>query len=91
MAPRYSESRRRRVVTLLNAIADLRHGDLHAVLELDRYTPLSDGLNDGMRTGEALSWLLEDHLSHVLGFGEVGLDPDIRPRTGKEIGGRRFS
>ena len=33
-------SRRRRVIALLNAIADLQEGDLLAVLDLDGFTPM---------------------------------------------------
>jgi len=52
-----------RVITLLNAISDLREGDLLAVLELDRYTPLIDlGDNDTFQLGE------DGKIIHTPGF-----------------------
>src|SRR6266567_4443949 len=48
-----SAARRRRIITLLNAISDLQEGDLLAVLELDRVTPLMEfGENDTFQVGE---------------------------------------
>jgi hypothetical protein len=48
-----SVARRRRIITLLNAILDLQEGDLLAVLELDRVTPLTElGENDTFQVGE---------------------------------------
>jgi hypothetical protein len=47
MTPRMPAKRKKRVIALLNAISDLHEGDLHAVLELDKFTPLEDfGPND---------------------------------------------
>ena len=53
MSARQSAAARRRVITLLNAIADLQEGDLLAVLKLDQVTPLIEfGENDMFELGE---------------------------------------
>jgi hypothetical protein len=76
MASRISTKRRKRVITFFNALSDLHEGDLHAVLDLDRCTPLCgepDSLEDRARTGEALGRIMESHLHTILGFGECCL------------------
>jgi hypothetical protein len=88
------KSSRKRVVALLNAIGGIHHGDLRAVLKLDNFTPLIDleenDIKGRVRTGEALAHVLEDHLGHILGFGEVALSSSQKNSRGKEFGGKRF-
>ena len=94
MAARISTKRRKRVITLFNAISDLHEGDLHAVLDLDRCTPLCgepDSLEDRARTGEDLGRIMESHLHNILGFGEWALPFYIkRKRSKAEFGCREF-
>jgi hypothetical protein len=70
-------AKRRRVSALMNAIAGLRGGDLHAVLDLDKVAPLEDEGpatldTNKARTGKELALILEDRLKTVLAIGRWG-------------------
>jgi hypothetical protein len=67
-------ARRRRVVKFLNALADLRPGDLQLVLRLDEIVPMEeDGpaslRTDQARTGRELATVLQDRLGNILALG----------------------
>jgi len=70
----------RRVVDLLNAIADLREGDLLAVLELDGCTPLMD-------LGDDDTFKLDDDGRDVNIPGQFRPPKSLRHRvqTGQEL------
>jgi hypothetical protein len=90
-------ARRKRVIALLNAISNLRHGDLRPVLALGKYVPMDEEeLGDDpalhlARTGEELGKIVEDRLETIYCFGECFL-----PMEGKdshernELGAWRF-
>ncbi len=69
-------ARMRRVVDLLNAIADLRKGDLLAVLELDRCTHLMDDDDDTFELDDDgnvihIPWQSSKSLRHRVQTGKV--------------------
>jgi hypothetical protein len=99
MLARELDAKRVRVITLLNAIADLHEGDLREILKLDQTAPIAQHdhgtfewddpggaltRSDVVRTGEELARILEDHLKSVLICGEGSIE------SKKEFGGRRF-
>ena len=80
MSARQTAAARRRVTTLLNAIADLQEGDLLAVLELDRITPLIEfGENDMFELGE------DGKIVFMPGWPPAPRSLKDRARTGEDL------
>lgn len=76
MPSRASTAQIERGITLLNAIANLREGDLEAVLKLDRHTTTvnaGDGTQYHFRHGSVLGEWLENYLRWFLRIGEQKL------------------
>jgi hypothetical protein len=85
-----------RVLRFMNAVADLRSGDLRFVLRLDEIVPMEeDGpatrQTDQAGTGEGLAIILEDRLLTILAIGEHSLDCIERATESHELGRRRFA
>ncbi len=71
---------KRRVITLMNAIADLHEGDLRAVLKLDRMTPLREfGENDSFTLDK------NGRVIHLPGFSPPRRSLKHRAHTGKQL------
>ena len=81
MSARQSAAARRRVITLLNAIADLQEGDLLAVLKLDQVTPLIEfGENDMFELGE------DGKIVYTPGWPPAPRSLKDRARSGEGLG-----
>jgi hypothetical protein len=79
--PKPSASARRRVIRLLNAIADLHESDLRSVLQLDRSTPLIEfGENDTFQLRE------DGKILHRLGYPPPPRSLKQRVQTGEALG-----
>jgi hypothetical protein len=90
-------ARRKRVTAVLNAISNLRRGDLLPVLALGKYVPMDEEeLGDDpalhlARTGEELCKIVEGRLETIYAFGEGVLPMEGKDSHGQnEFGAWRF-